>query len=285
MREILNSLSEAGLVEVNLGSVKWAGDATVKDFVYFVYETRVKARSSDEVRTYLAREVLKQGFDFKGSRISVKLSNEASAIVKSFNNQKVLKALFRNQAFNAKFKNGAYKVSADRKEDEEIELPQVVGCFDTMRLESGEAGPPILIGHGFQNGRYDAGNEVVWIVSVKDAPAPVNLGDVENFLRRSMILRENFRAARVVRWMIGRDGFTGESQKKMDSEGVYSSDPVQLRIIKEGLVDSDGASRLRAAEKIVPVKEFEVVLPSATRPSLWPRGRSRRSAPRWASTR
>ena len=268
MREILNSLSAAGLVEVNLGSVKWAGDATIKDFVYFIYETRVKGRSIDEVRTYLAREVLKQGFDFKGSRINLKLANEVSDTVKSFNNQKVLKVLFRNQAFNAKFKNGAYKVSADRKEDEELDLPQVVGCFDTVRLESGEAGPPILIAHGFQNGRYDSGSEVVWIVSVKDAPAPVNLGDVDNFLRRSQILRENFRAARVVRWMIGKDGFTFEAQKKIEAEGVYSSDPVQLRIIKEGLVDPDGASRLRIAEKIVPVKEFEVVLPSATKAEL-----------------
>jgi anti-sigma regulatory factor (Ser/Thr protein kinase) len=268
MREILNSLSEAGLVDVNLGSVKWAGDATIKDFVYFIYETRVKGRSADEVRTYLAREVLKQGFDFKGSKINVKLIDEASDMVKSFNNQKVLKALFRNQAFNAKFKNGAYKVSADRKEDEEVDLPQVVGCFDTMRLESGEAGPRILVAHGFQNGRYDAGNEVVWIVSVKDTPVPVNLGDVDNFLRRSMILRENFRAARVVRWMIGKDGFTGEAQKKMEAEGVYSSDPVQLRIIKDGLGDIDAASRLRTAEKIVPVKEFEVVLPSATKAEL-----------------
>jgi len=268
MGEILNSLSAAGLVEVNLGSVKWAGDATIKDFVYFIYETRVKGRSTDEVRTYIAREVLKQGFDFKGSKINVKLIDEASGIVKSFNNQKVLKALFRNQAFNAKFKNGAYKVSADRKEDEELDLPQAVGCFDTVRLESCETGSPILVAHGFQNGRYDSGSEVVWIMSVKDSPAPVNLGDVDNFLRRSQILRENFRAARVVRWMIGRDGFTGEAQKKIEAEGVYSSDPVQLRIIKEGLVDMDGASRLRIAEKILPVKEFEVVLPSATKAEL-----------------
>jgi len=268
MREILNSLSAAGLVEVNLGSVRWAGDATIKDFVFFIYETRVKGRSSDEVRTYLAREVLKQGFDFKGSKINVRLFSEAMETVKSFNGQKVLKALFRNQAFGARFKNGSYKVSADRREDEEMELPQVVGCFDTARLESGEAGPPILVSHGFQSGRYDSGSEVVWIVSVKDAAAPVNIGDVDNFLRRSQILRENFRAARVVRWMIGKEGFTAEAQKKIEAEGAYSSDIVQLRILREALVDADSAARLRAAEKIVPVKEFEVVLPSATKAEL-----------------
>jgi len=268
MKEILTSLSQAGLIEVNLGSVRWAGDSTIKDFVYFIYETRVKGRSAEEVRTYLAREVLKQGFDFKGSRISAPLSGEASAMLRSFNGQKVLKALFKNQLFYARFKDGAYRVSADRREDEEFDLPQAVGCFDTMRLESGEAGPPMLVSHGFQSGRYDSGSEVVWLVSVKDSISPVNLGDVENFLRRSMILRENFRAARVVRWMIGRDGFTGEAHKRMDSEGVLSSDPVQLRIIKEGLADADSASRMRAAEKVVPVKEFEVVLPSATKAEL-----------------
>lgn len=268
MREILKSLSEAGLVDVNLGSVKWAGDATVKDFVYLIYETRVKGRSAEEVRTYLAREVLKQGFDFKSSKIHVRLASEAAEMLRSFNGQKVLKVLFKNQLFAAKFKNGSYKVSSDRKEDEEVELAQIVGCFDTSRMESGEAGPPILIAHGFQGGRYDAGNEVVWVVSVKESSSPVNLGDVENFLRRSQILKENFRAAKVVRWVVGKDGFTNEAQKRMDSEGVFSSDPVQLRIIKESLADEDSASKHRAAEKIVPIKEFEVVLPSSTKAEL-----------------
>lgn len=268
MREILGSLSGAALVDVNLGSVRWAGDSTVRDFVYMVYETRVKGRSEEEVRTYLAREVLKQGFDFRSSKTQVRLSVEAAEALRSFNGQKVLKALFRNQLFASRFKDGSYKVSADIREDEQVELAQIVGCFDASRLESGESGPPMLVAHGFQNGRYDAGNEVVWIVSVKEAGAPVNAGDVDNFLRRSMILKENFRAARVVRWMIGKEGFTGEAQRKTDAEGVFSSDQVQLRVLRESLGDADPASRHRAAEKITPIKEFEVVLPSASKAEL-----------------
>jgi len=264
LKDIIEGLSRAGLIEVNLGSIKWAGDAAIKDFIYFVYETRVKGRSAEEVKTYLAREVLKEGFNFRSSKISVKLKDEAAEIIKAFNNQKILKILFRNQSFAARFKKGSVKGPG---EDGEVQLPQTVGCFDSERLEAGEAGGPILVAHGFQNGRYDSGNEVVWMVSIKDSASPVNIGDVENFLRRSQILRENFRAAKLVRWMIGREGFTSEASKRTDAEGVFSSDSVQLRIIKENLADKDAASR-NAPDKIVPVREFEVVLPSASKAEL-----------------
>jgi len=124
-----------------------------------------------------------------------------------------------------------------------------------------------VVAHGFQNGRYDSGNEVVWMVSVKDAASPVNTGDVENFLRRSLILKENFRAARLSRWMVGREGFTAEAGKRADTEGVFSSDAVQLRIIRENLEEGSRASR-KTPDRIVPVREFEVVLPSASKAEL-----------------
>ena len=261
---IIDGLSRAGLIEVNLGSIKWAGDAAVKDFIYYVYETRVKGRSAEEVRTYLAREVLKEGFNFRSSKISVKLKDEAAEVIKAFNNQKILKILLRNQSFAARFKKGSVKGPGD---EGEVHLPQTVGCFDSERLEAGEAGGPILVAHGFQNGRYDSGNEVVWMVSVKDAASPVNTGDVENFLRRSLILKENFRAARLSRWMVGREGFTAEAGKRADTEGVFSSDAVQLRIIRENLEEGSRASR-KTPDRIVPVREFEVVLPSASKAEL-----------------
>lgn len=265
LKDIIEGLSRAGLIEVNLGSIKWAGDSAIKDFIYFVYETRVKGRSSEEVRTYLAREVLKEGFNFRSSKISIKLKDEAAEIIKAFNNQKILKILLRNQPFAARFKKGSVTGAG---EEGEVHLPQTVGCFDSGRLEAGEAGPPILVAHGFQNGRYDSGNEVVWMVSIKDSASPVNIGDVENFLRRSQILKENFRAARLVRWMIGREGFTVEAGKRADSEGVFSSDAVQLRIIKENIADGGGSASRKSPDRIVPVREFEVVLPSASKAEL-----------------
>lgn len=263
---IVEALSAAGLIEVSLGSLKWTGDAAVRDFVYFVYETRVKGRSSDEVRTYLAREVLKEGFNFRSSKIAIKLGDEVAEVLKSFNNQKARKVLFSHQAFAARFRKGA-PLKAASGDDGDLTFPQVVGCFDSERLEANEAGPPIIVAHGFQNGRYDSGNEVVWITAVKDSATPVNIGDIENFLRRAQILRENFRAARVVRWIVSREGFTAEAQKRVETEGVHSSDSAQLGIIKEN-IEHRGAGARKGMDELAPVKEFEVVLPSASKAEL-----------------
>ncbi|MCL4873268.1 ATP-binding protein [bacterium] len=263
---IIRTLSAAGLLEASLGSLKWTGDAAVKDFVYFAYETRVKGRSTEEVRTYLAREVLKEGFNFRSSKIAVNLRDEVSEALKSFNGQKSRKVLFSHQAFAARFQKGAQKAGA--VDDGELAFPQVVGCFDSERLEANEAGPPIIVAHGFQNGRYDSGNEVVWMAAVKDSVSPVNIGDVENFLRRSQILRENFRAARVVRWIVSREGFTAEALKRAEAEGVLSSDSVQLKIIRENLESRGKGAGAAEINGIAPVKEFEVVLPSASKAEL-----------------
>jgi serine/threonine-protein kinase RsbW len=144
----------------------------------------------------------------------------------------------------------------------------VVGCFDTLKMEKNETGPPGFIAEGFQNERYDAGNEVVWFVCVKETLVPVNLGDAENFLRRSVLLRSRFRSARVVRWMVSREGFTAEALKRLDTEGVYSTDAAQLGILKESLVGKAELKSARGALQLVPNKEFEVLLPRSAKSEL-----------------
>ncbi|MBI2413643.1 MAG: ATP-binding protein [Deltaproteobacteria bacterium] len=189
------------------------------------------------------------------------------AALRSFNGQKLMKILFRNQAFSVMSRSGGWK-PGERKDSEEIALPETIGSFESSRWEKGETGPPIIIANGFANGRYDAGNEVVWMTAVKDSPSPVNIGDVESFLRRSQILKENFRTTRIVRWFVGRDGFTAEAQKRLEGEGVHSSDSVQLNLIRESLEDASASERLKREDKILPMKEFEVILPSSTKAEL-----------------
>lgn len=267
LKGILDELSSLGVIETSLGSVKWTGDGVIKDFINFVYETRVKGRSAEEVRISIIHECLKEGFNRRGAKVAGRLKEDVAGMLKSFNNQKTLKVLFRNQAFTARFKNGAYRPE-DRKGEDEIILPQMIGSFDTTRLEKNESGPPILIARGFQNGRYDGGNEVIWITGIKDALSPVNLGDAENYIRRSAILRENFRATKVVRWLIGKEGFTGEAQKRLEAEGIYSSDMAQLKIIRESIENRGAAERLKSSSRIMPNKEFEVVLPASVKAEL-----------------
>lgn len=264
----LENLSASGLIDTNLGSVKWAGDGVMKDFIGFVYETRVKGRSGEEVKTSAIRDGLKEGFNQKGLRVQGKLKEEIVAALKSFNGQKILKVLMRNQIFISRYKKDPDKSVEKLKEEEDLPLPQVIGCFDSLRWEGNETGPPIIIAQGFQNGRYDSGNEVIWITGVKDALSPVNIGDVESFIRRSLLLKENFRAARIVRWIVGREGFTGEALKRIDSEGIYSTDSVQLKILKDSLEDKGSPNRPKSAHTLASNKEFEVVIPASTKAEL-----------------
>lgn len=263
----MDELGSLGLVEANLGSVRWTGDVVIKDFIGYMHEMRVKGRSSDEVRSSMVLDSLKQGFARTGVNSAGRLKDEAGDLARSFNGQKVLKVLLRNQSFSARFKNGALSPAGTNREDE-LTLPQVVGCFDSSSLEKNEAGPAILIANGFQNLRYDAGNEIVWFVGVKDGFSPVNLGDAESFLRRTSLLKQNYRNSRQARWMIASDGFTSEALKRLEAESVYTSDSVQFGLLKQGLEDRRPGGSRESGPVGVPNKEFEVVLPASSKAEL-----------------
>ncbi|HXI09808.1 MAG TPA: ATP-binding protein, partial [Thermodesulfobacteriota bacterium] len=268
LKELLDGLVASGLVEANLGSIRWVADEVVKDFISFVYETRVRGRGAEEFRTAFVRDGLKEGYTLKGSKVRGRFKDESLALIKAFNGQKASKIFFRNQAFTARFKNGSVVLDDSVRGEGEVTLPQTIGCFDTARLEKNETGSPIFIAQGFQNGRYDAGNEVIWVVGIKDSVSPVNLGDVENFIRRCQILRENFRITRVVKWLVGREGFTGEAAKRLDAEGIWSSDSVQMQTLRGIVEDKAGAPEKRPSARFVPNKEFEMILPMSTKSEL-----------------
>ncbi len=262
-----DELGSLGLVEANLGSVRWTGDVVIKDFIGYMHEMRVKGRSSAEVRSSMVLESLKQGFARSGVNSAGRLSVDVADLARSFNGQKVLKVLLRNQAFSSRFKNGALSPAGSNQEDE-LTLPQIVGCFDSAGMEKNETGPVILVANGFQNMRYDAGNEIVWFAGIKDGFTPVNLGDAESFLRRTALLKQNYRNSRQARWMIGREGFTAEALKRLEAESVYTSDSVQFGLLKQGLEDRNPAGAAAKGPAGVPNKEFEVVLPASSKAEL-----------------
>jgi serine/threonine-protein kinase RsbW len=262
----LERLGAMSLVETNLGTVAWAGDGVTKDFIRYTYETSLKGKSASEVRTRLVRDMLKQGYGSRGEEVKGAFAEEVLGVLGRFTGQKVLKVLFSNGAFSSRYKGGVCMLAGDKAGM--IELPRVVGCFDTLKMEKNETGPPGFIADGFQNERYDAGNEVVWFVCVKETLVPVNRGDAENFLRRSVLLRSRFRTARVVKWMVSREGFTAEALKRLDTEGVYSTDAAQLGILRESLAGKAVLKVARGALKLVPNKEFEVLLPRSAKSEL-----------------
>ncbi len=252
----VSRLSASGLVDPSLGSVRWAGDAALRDFVEFACETGVKGRSAEEARTSLVRGLLKEGYRLRSARVRPRILEEASEALKSFDGRLVSRAFFRKEAASADKSGGAGK--------DEVALPQMAGCFDASRWEKGEKGAVMLAARGFRNGRYGDGDEAVWIAGVKEARTPVNLGDVENFIRRSLILREKFRTPRLVRWLIAEEGFTDEARTRAEGDGIFTSDASQLRALRSALAQKAG----QKAEGMSRAREFEMTLPPSARAEL-----------------
>jgi serine/threonine-protein kinase RsbW len=265
---MINRLASQGLLVNTLGSIKWAGDGVMRDFIHYMYETRLKGKSPEEVKTLLVRDMLKEGFARRGTEVKGRFKEEVTRLAGSFDGVRVGKVLFDNLSFVSKYKDGVFKEGegGEGGGSEEIKLPRVVGCFDAKRWESGEAGPPVVIAHGFQNDRYDAGNEVAWLICVKEAVTPANVGDAENFLRRAAFLRDNFRSTRVVGWMVAREGFTDEAANMLSREGVFSSDSIQLGILRGSLRAEPAGGR--KGRVLSPASEFEIVLPGSGKSEL-----------------
>ncbi len=276
----MEGFTAGGFVDRALGSFRWAGGEVARDFVRFNYEIRVRGRSAEEVRTRMVRDGLKEGYDQRGAVVRGRLKEDAAATLGLFNGQKVPRALFDHKAFcaaraasgddvvEAGEASARHATRSDQRGESHnaITLPQVIGRFDSTVWEKDETGPLVMIADGFENNRYDAGNEVVWITAVKDSITPVNVGDVENFLRRAQILRQNFRTTRAFRWMIGKEGFTAQALARLASEGVFSSDGEQLGILADTI--APGAAPRGEAAGITPNKEFEVILPPSSKSEL-----------------
>lgn len=262
LNEATKYLSEAGLVDVNCGLVRWAGDNVIKDFISYIYEKDLKGRSADEAKTSIMLERLKQGFSLQGAKLEGNPAGEVSTVLKGFNGQRIPRALLSKQDSPGDKKAGG------KRRWKEMSLPHIVGCFDASGWVEDEAGPSILVARGFQNSSYVEGNEVTWIAGVKQTPLTVHTGEVENFIRRAGLLTEKLQARKVVRWMVGREGFSSEALERLADEGIYSTDGTQLLRLSDTVLERASAAKRVTMAEPLPIKEFEIFLPVKSRSEL-----------------
>ena len=176
--------------------------------------------------------------------------------------------LFRNPIQASQSKNSLYQPGLDEKESDAIQLPEVVGCFGSTRWEKNESGMPIIIAHGFQNGRYDAAHEVFWMVGIKESTSPVTADEATDFIRRSTLLQRHFKPAAPVRWVVGTEGFANDALHRLAGEGVYTTDTEQLGRLKNVLERRDAIIPPACINVTSSNQEFDVVLPMSPRAEL-----------------
>ena len=269
IRRFISRLCGLGLLDMRCGLIKWVEDKVAEDYICYLYETEVRRRPPSEAKTKVIREKLKESFYLEGVRISGEIKEELSALLKMFNGQVVPKILFRNQDFLAKYSWNTYKKEDYVKEGEKVPLPQIVGCFNSMKYECADKGLTIIVGYGFNSsGCYNDENEVAWIVGVKDAPAATHIGDVENFTRQCGAIMGDIKTIAVTRWIICKEGFTGEALKRLSIDGIYTTDMVQLRILRSLVEDNDSTTQPHNVKGLASLKEYEIILPMSTRAEL-----------------
>jgi len=250
-------LESLDLIKINLGSIVSTSDPVVRDYIEYMCSTGLLGKSPAETRTWMIRDVVKKGFSGQGKVDKDRFLREVMHVLEAFDGQDAPEALFRAGA----------KADDGRAEKTLMALPSVTGSFSASAFEKFESGLPVVIAHGFAPGRFDASGEVLWLVGLKGSHAPVNTGDVENFLRRSRILQREFCPARVIRWMVGREGFTAEAIERLSKEGggVFTTDASGLAALKKLSRPVESKS---ADEAEPQVREFEMVLPSSRNAEL-----------------
>lgn len=269
VRMFVSRLCGLGLLDIRCGLIEWAGDKVAEDYICYLYETKVRKTPIAEAKTKFIREKLKKAFYLEGVRISEEIKDELPALLKMFNGQAVPKILFRNQDFMAKYSGDAYAREDYTKEGGKVTLPQIVGCSDSMEYRGEGKGLAIIVGYGFNiSGCYNDENETAWIVGVKGTRSAIHLGDVENFTRQCGAMIGDIKTASVTRWLICKDGFTGEALKRLSIEGIYTTDTVQLRILRSLVEDNSGAARPHNMKGLASLKEYEIILPMSTRAEL-----------------
>jgi serine/threonine-protein kinase RsbW len=256
-RRSLASLCKLQLLEIDCGLIRWIGDNVMRDYINCLYDSRIKGRSRDEIKTRVALERLKEGYYMQGLKVKGRIKEELLGILKKFNGQMVPKILFHNQDFLARYSG------KDIEEDDKISLPHMAGFFNDVKR-----GFTVIVGLGFRNGRYDDENEATWIIGVKENPALVHIGDVESFVRHCNALKSDFKTTTIIKWMIGSEGFAGEALKRLNIEGIYSTDMVQFRILRKLIEDKDAVLDLIGIKGLAPIKEFEIILPISSKAEL-----------------
>ncbi len=279
---------DSDLIEKDCGILKWVGDDVSKDFVNYIYARDVLGVGGEEARTELLLKRLKQGFFLQGQYACGRFAADVTELASEFDGQVVGKRFFRalpletgadadeGKDKDKKAKKTKKNVKPLNGQDEEegtgegaatdnMTLPRVAGCFEATRWEGDVNDFPILIVRGFQGQRYDEGNEVSWLVWIKQDLTTVSALDVEGFIKRTVFLTEKLKGARVVRWMVALEGFSQDALTVATREGIWSSSGAQLRALKELIAEcgrgSAGGSKGVKFIDASQMKEFELVLP------------------------
>jgi serine/threonine-protein kinase RsbW len=235
-------------------------DPVLSDYAREAYRSEVLGALKPLVGFPLLATKLKDAHRIMMARYERGFGTRLVETLSRFDSQNVPAFLFDEVEYE-KHCRGMSRADVARSLDEAAErvtLPQLVEVEDAGGSEHGGISWQLVLGRGFETGIYTEANETLWIAALINSKEPL---DVESLRRIDDRIGAALRAShskspQVVRWYIGKEGFSAAAGQRIESAQGYRSNYAQLEAMSDYLVKLSAPGFDGAA-----AAEFELIIP------------------------
>ncbi len=256
---LVERLHARELVNFGYRFVSASSDPVLADYAREAYRSEVLGALTPVVGFPLLAAKLKDAHRLMMARYDRGFATRLVEALSRFDSQSVPAYLFDEAAYE-KHCRGMSRADVALSLDEEAErvtLPQLVEVEDAGGSEHGGISWQLFLARGFETGIYTEENETLWIAALVNSKEPLDvesLGRIDDRIGAALRASHS-KAPHVVRWYIGKEGFSAAASQRIESAQAYRSNYAQLEAM------SDYLARLSAPDVASAATEFELIIP------------------------
>lgn len=255
---LLERLHARELLNLGRRLVGSSTDSVLADYARATYRGEVLSAPKPLAGSPLLAEKLKVAHRLMMGRYDRRFEARLSDVLARFALQSAPACLFDDAAFEKRYRGlSRAQVSWSLEEEpDRITLPQVVDVEDAGGGEHGGIYWRLFLATGFEAGIYNEASEALWIAALINSKEPLDvesLGRIDERIEAAVRSKRS-KAARTVRWYIGKEGFSAAATQRIESAQAFRSTYAQLESLSDYLL------KLSTAEAPAGT-EFELVIP------------------------
>jgi serine/threonine-protein kinase RsbW len=247
--ELINSSGAS--VEVSTQWQVWL------DYLRTQYQVEVASEPRAQTVASMLIEALKRAPQTMARKYRRDASLPLGEMLSRFDCQSVPAALFHYDQFAASYRGEEPDVIAKGLDSdaELIQLPQIVqfAACSAYREALACDSERCVVAHGFENGEYSDGNEVVWLCAQIDSKLEAAKELTDDWCERLSTFAQSRGWERFRIWLVAPEGFSPEASESLKDQGAFGSSRQQVELLR---------SRITLVEKMASsADEFEMVIP------------------------
>ena len=260
---LLELFSLKGLIDCDLTGIRLVEDRVFRDYLELQYRKEIKGEEPEDFKgTWIwerLKELDREGIDAE----RMDIIKRCKSLLEGFSCQGVPALLFDYDTFKEGFDGRGDEEIKDRlkRAKDFYNLPLIVGS-SRESIEDSAGIKSIILGYGFEDGTYQTGKDLIWLVGCFVLHPVASLHEVVSFIRHAKTIEMRFKGIEVVKWAIARDGFSKESLKELKDHGVLTSNLRQIDLLR-GFIEIE-----RAEDRTDDLYEFELILPMVSETEL-----------------